>query len=81
MKEADTPYIRCVNPACPAQQFERIRHYASRNAMDIIGLGDRHVSQLIATGLIKDAAGLYDLTAPQLADFIAHWRAANPPGA
>ncbi|HWG86070.1 MAG TPA: NAD-dependent DNA ligase LigA [Deinococcales bacterium] len=57
----------CVNPACPAQQFERIRHFASRNAMDIAGLGDRHVAQLIETGLVRDVADIYSLRQEQLA--------------
>jgi DNA ligase (NAD+) len=57
---------RCVNAACPAQQHERIRHFVSRNAMDIEGLGDRHIEQLINAGLIHDASDLYSLTLEQL---------------
>ncbi|MCL2100021.1 MAG: NAD-dependent DNA ligase LigA [Oscillospiraceae bacterium] len=53
--------LRCVNPACPAQLERNIIHFASKNAMNIEGLGPSLVSQLIASGLISDAADLYDL--------------------
>ena len=53
---------RCVNNSCPAQVKERIRHFGSRGAMDIDGLGDKLVDQLVGRGLVKDVAGLYDLT-------------------
>ncbi len=52
---------RCPNPLCPAQALESIRHYASRRAMDIQGLGDRRVKQLIECGLIRGPADLYHL--------------------
>ncbi|MCL6452108.1 MAG: NAD-dependent DNA ligase LigA [Alicyclobacillus sp.] len=57
---------RCVNPSCPAQVRERIIHFASRDAMNIEGLGEQWVSQLMDAGLVRDAADLYQLTAPQL---------------
>ncbi len=47
--------------SCPAQLKETIRHFASRRAMDIEGLGDRHVEQFVDTGLVKDVADLYTL--------------------
>jgi DNA ligase (NAD+) len=53
---------RCVNTSCPAQVKERIRHFGSRGAMDIDGLGDKLVDQLVTRGLVKDVADLYDLT-------------------
>jgi DNA ligase (NAD+) len=46
---------------CPAQLKERLRHFASRRAMDIEGLGDRLIEQLVDKGLVRDAAGLYAL--------------------
>ncbi len=59
---------RCVNPACPAQSAELIKHYVSRPAMDIDGVGESIVAQLLSAGLIRDFADLYGLTEQQLAD-------------
>ena len=59
---------RCVNVSCPAQIKGSLLHFASRNAMDIEGLGDKLVDQLVDSGLVKDIADLYQLTASQLAD-------------
>lgn len=58
--------LRCVNPACPAQITEGIRHFASRNAMNIDGLGEKVVEQLFQNQLIHDVADLYSLTVEQL---------------
>ena len=58
---------RCVNAACPAQSLELIRHYVSRPAMDIDGVGESLVAQLLSVGLIKDSADLYGLTEDRLA--------------
>ncbi len=57
----DEAVWRCTNIACSAQVKERIRHFTSRNAMDIEGIGDAHVHQLVENGLIKDPADLYFL--------------------
>ncbi|MBE7157289.1 MAG: NAD-dependent DNA ligase LigA [Rhodospirillales bacterium] len=57
---------RCVNVSCPARVREAILHFASRGVMDIDGLGDALVDQLLAKGLIKDIADLYKLTSEQL---------------
>jgi DNA ligase (NAD+) len=65
-KDADGPYIRCLNPSCPAQLKERIRFYASRGAMDIEGLGDKLVDQLVDDGLVQSYGDLYRLTEEQL---------------
>ena len=65
-KDADTVAIRCVNPACPAQFKERLRFYATRNAMDIEGLGDKLVDQMVGDGVVKRLADLYDLTSERL---------------
>jgi DNA ligase (NAD+) len=59
---------RCVNTSCPAQVKERIRHFGSRGAMDIDGLGDKLVDQLVARGLVRDVADLYDLTVEALVE-------------
>jgi DNA ligase (NAD+) len=61
-------YWRCMNSACPAQLKERLRHFASRRAMDIEGLGEAAVDQLVDTGLVKDFADLYHLTVDQVTD-------------
>ncbi len=51
----------CPNPLCPAKAFESIRHFASRRAMDIQGLGEKLIEQLLEIGLVRDAADLYQL--------------------
>jgi DNA ligase (NAD+) len=66
-KEPDTPYIRCVNPACPAQLKERLRWFCGRSQMDIEGLGDKLVDQLVDRGMVKTFADLYRLKADDLA--------------
>ena len=57
----------CPNPACPAQRFERVRYFVSRGAMDVRGIGEKLVTQLLDGGLVRDAADLYRLSAEQLA--------------
>ncbi len=52
---------RCINPECPPQVRERVAHFASRDAMDIDGLGEAIVEQLLVEGLIKTYADLYTL--------------------
>ncbi|MCS6869428.1 MAG: NAD-dependent DNA ligase LigA [Thermus sp.] len=52
---------RCPNPLCPAKRFEALRHYASRKAMDIGGLGEKLIEKLLERGLVKDVADLYRL--------------------
>jgi DNA ligase (NAD+) len=52
---------RCTNAACPAQVYERVRHFASRGAMDIEGLGDVMAAQLTELGLARDIADIYKL--------------------
>ena len=53
---------RCTNLSCPAQLHGRLRHFASRGAMDIEGLGDQTCTQLVERGLVKTPADLYALT-------------------
>ncbi len=59
--------VRCVNPSCPAQAAERLHHFVSRRAMDVEGLGDERIEQLLGAGLLEDIASLYGLRAEQLA--------------
>ena len=64
---ADESDTYCVNPACPAQQLQQIVHFASRGALDIEGLGEQRVAQLLSVGLISDVADLFSLRAADLA--------------
>ena len=57
---------RCTNTACPSQALERIKHFVSRGAMDIDGVGEKLCQALFEAGLVKDAADLYRLTREQL---------------
>jgi DNA ligase (NAD+) len=54
--------VRCLGLSCPAQIRESIKHFASRNGMDIEGLGEKFIEQLLRLGLAKDVADLYSLT-------------------
>jgi DNA ligase (NAD+) len=60
-------YWRCTNTACPAQLKERLKHFGSRRAMDIEGLGDAAIEQLVERGLVNDFADLYALRADKVA--------------
>jgi len=53
--------LRCPNPDCPAQIKESLKHFVSKGGMDIDGLGDKIISQLMDKGLVREAADLYDL--------------------
>lgn len=59
---------RCINPACPAVASQSIQHFVSRNAMDIEGLGEKLVEQLLAKELVRDWTDLYELKVSDLAD-------------
>jgi DNA ligase (NAD+) len=65
--ERDGAHTFCTNDACAAKEFERIRHFVSRDAMDIAGLGDERIRQLQAANLIRDAGDLYNLTLEPIA--------------
>ncbi|MCP4708847.1 MAG: NAD-dependent DNA ligase LigA [Planctomycetes bacterium] len=67
VKDENGVYIRCVNPACPAQLTERLRHFAGRNQMDIEGLGIAVVEQLVNEGLVQSFADIYRLKKEQVA--------------
>lgn len=64
--DGDAAAVRCFNPACPAQIFRAIVHFASKNAMNIDGLGPAIVQQLLDEKLIQTPADLYTLTKEQL---------------
>ncbi len=61
--------LRCMGLACPPQIRESIVHFASRNAMDIEGLGDKFVEQLYSLGLVKSVADIYRLTRDDFMQF------------
>ncbi len=65
-KELDTPYIRCVNPDCPAQFRERLKWFVGRNQMDIENVGEALIDQLIDAGLVKTFGDLYRVKKEQL---------------
>lgn len=62
----DEVALRCINPRCPKQLTEQMTHFASRNAMNIDGLGPRIIGQLFEKQYVSDVADLYDLTFDQL---------------
>jgi DNA ligase (NAD+) len=66
VKDEGQVAVRCVNVQCPAQRKRRIEHFASRGAMDIEGLGEAMVEQLVRHGLIADPSDIYGLTNEQL---------------
>jgi DNA ligase (NAD+) len=62
----DAAVRRCTNSACPAQLKERLLHWGSRRAMDIEGLGEGVIGQLVDRGLVRDLADLYGLAVEEL---------------
>jgi DNA ligase (NAD+) len=64
----EEPYIahRCINPFCAAQRLERLRHFASRGALNIEGLGYATLTQVIERGWVEDPSDLYRLTKEQV---------------
>ncbi len=68
VRDEDGAAIRCTGAECPAQLHRNITHFASRDAMDIDGMGPAVIGQLIDKGLVKTPADLYFLTIEQLAD-------------
>jgi len=59
---------RCANASCPAQLKEHVKHFGSKQALNIDGLGDKVVDQLVDSRLVRDVADLYDLTAGPLSE-------------
>ena len=66
-RDADGAAIRCTGAECPAQLLRNLTHFASRDAMDIEGLGPAVVQQLVDRGLVRNAADLYSLHAADVA--------------
>jgi len=65
-KAEDEAVHRCLSMSCPARLKEAIYHFASKRAMDIDGLGERLIDQLVDRGLLRDVADVYDLTVEQI---------------
>jgi DNA ligase (NAD+) len=66
IKPEGAVFTKCPNPVCPGRQWQLLRHFVSRGAMDIDGLGEKQVSVLLDRGLVHDAADLYGLSEEQL---------------
>jgi DNA ligase (NAD+) len=66
-KDPEEVAYRCVNASCPAKRRESLLHFAGRHAMNIDGLGDKIVDQLVDKGLVKDFADLYELKVDEVA--------------
>ncbi len=66
IKPEDGVFTKCPNRLCPGRQWQLLKHYVSRGAMDIDGLGEKQVAQLQQAGLVRTAADFYRLTAEQL---------------
>jgi DNA ligase (NAD+) len=68
VREEGEVATRCVNPGCPAVVREALQHFTGRRAMDIEGLGEKLVDQLVTAGLLTDVASVYDLKAERLVE-------------
>jgi DNA ligase (NAD+) len=66
-EEGEVAYV-CVNVNCPARMRESIRHFASKNCLDIEGLGDKLVAQLVEKGMVRELGDIYTLRAEELAE-------------
>jgi DNA ligase (NAD+) len=79
VKPAEGVFTKCPNPVCPGRQWQLLKHFVSRGAMDIDGLGEKQVGVLQARGLVTTAPDIYDLTVSDLTelDRFADLSAAN----
>jgi DNA ligase (NAD+) len=66
VKPQEGVFTKCPNPVCPGRQWQLLKHFVSRGAMDIDGLGEKQVGQLQQAGLVTTAADFYRLTPEQL---------------
>jgi DNA ligase (NAD+) len=67
VRDPEQVAVRCINAACPAQARRKLQHFASRGAMDIEGLGEAMVEQLVTHNLVRDVSDIYQLTAERIA--------------
>lgn len=68
VKPGDKIFTMCPNRVCPGRSWQLLKHFVSRGAMDIDGLGEKQVAQLMEAGLVRTAADFYRLTAEQLVE-------------
>jgi len=68
IKPAESVFTRCPNRLCPERQWQLLKHFVSRGAMDVDGLGEKQVAQLQRRGLVRTAADFYRLTEEQLTE-------------
>lgn len=68
VKDEGQVAVRCVNAQCPAQLKRRVEHFAARGALDIEGLGEAMVEQLVERKLVREVSDIYSLTSEQLND-------------
>jgi DNA ligase (NAD+) len=68
IREEGAAAYRCIGMQCPAKRREVIRHFASKHALDIDGLGEKLVAQLVERGMVNDLADIFQLTVEQLAE-------------
>ena len=66
-RDPELTAVRCVNPDCPAQIRRRLEHFGARGAMDVEGLGEAMVDQLVSAGLVQKLPDIYALEADQVA--------------
>lgn len=66
VKNQDEAAIRCENPSCPATIIQHLIHFASREAMNIVGLGEANIKYLVETNLIRNISDIYTLTKEQI---------------
>ena len=78
-KDENGVYIRCINSNCPAQMKEKLKYFAGRDQMDIENLGSALIEQLVDSGLVKNFADVYELTAEKVSSLerMAEKSAAN----
>ena len=74
VREEGEVALRCPNPRCPDVVAAKLRHFTSRGAMEIEGLGGKRLDQLVEAGLVTDEASLWDLDGPALAE-LPRWQA------
>ena len=69
----------CTNVACPAQLREKLLHFAGRGGMDVQGLGESLVDQLLGKGLVSDVTGIYGLTSRSRSSSSNGWARSRRP--